>query len=289
MAICFSRQRLPSKGRMETRRRLVSAAPARVAAALHGPARTVPVVHAGEDATYVDVDGTVVGVLSARATAVPCGLRTTQSRLPAEISQARQGVLGGGRLRLGSVDVVCTRIVTTSLVASPPHPHARPSARLATALKSLPVVAARLDAVRAELPPEALEGLALGEAAAVTPLLGLGSGLTPVGDDVLCGWLATRVATGADPEPIRSSAVGLGPGRTTSLSATLLVCAGQGEMIPEFRRLLLLLGDRGDRDLDRRLQAELTALVSVGHTSGVGLLLGTLLAFAPPHVTEPHR
>lgn len=274
---------------MKTRRRLVTAAPARVAAALHGATRTAPVVHAGEDATYVELDGTVLGVLSVRATAVPCGLRTTEQRLPKEISQARTGVLGGGRLRLDSVDVVCTRIVTTHLISQAPHTGVRSSARLAAALEALPQVEARLDAVRAELPADALADLAVGEDTAVAPLLGRGSGLTPVGDDVLCGWLATRIATGTEPEPIRSSALGLATGRTTSLSTTLLACAGRGEVIPEFRRLLLLLTDHGDRGFDRRLEAELTALVRVGHTSGVGLLLGTLLALSPPHVTESHR
>lgn len=272
---------------MDTPRRLVTAAPSWVAAALHGEMRTVPVVHTGPDATYVDAEGTVIGVLSTRATAVPCGLRTTTARLPVEVTTAQHGILGGGRLRFGSVEVVCTRIVSASLTASP-HVPARGSARLGTALEGLPQVEARLDAVRAELPASALAALGSGEPAAVAPLLGRGSGLTPVGDDVLCGWLATQIAHGEDAEPIRSSIADLAPARTTTLSATLLACAGRGEVIPEFRQLLRVLAGHDADDLDARLQAELTTLAGVGHTSGIGLLLGALLAFAPSHLTECH-
>ncbi len=61
---------------------------------------------------------------------------------------------------------------------------------------------------------------------------------------------------------------------TTLLSATLLDCARRGDVVPEFRRLLVDLTGPDTAGLDDSL----TALLRVGHTSGAGLALGTLLA-----------
>ncbi len=268
---------------MTTPRRLVAAAPAWVAAALAGPSRTVPVVHTGPDATYVDLSDTVLGVLSARATVVPCGLRTTERNLPAEVCDAREGVLGGGRLRLGSVEVACTRTVESSVPRRPRADLDRLEERLSATLWELPAVTQRLDAVRAEVGDEALAGLAGGRTHAAGSLLGRGSGLTPVGDDVLCGWLAARVWAGTDVEPVRSLALDLAAHRTTALSATLVACAARGEVLPQFRRVLLALDDDGGGPAgDGRLRTALTDLVQVGHTSGAGLLLGADLALRFP-------
>ena len=73
----------------------------------------------------------------------------------------------------------------------------------------------------------------------------------------------------------------LAPAATTALSATLLACALRGDVLPEFRLLVLDLADprtptprpcgRAGRDL-------VQALLRVGHTSGAGLLLGATLA-----------
>ncbi len=43
---------------MRTHRRVVAAAPAPLGALLAGPARTVPVLHRGVDAVYLDLRGT---------------------------------------------------------------------------------------------------------------------------------------------------------------------------------------------------------------------------------------
>ena len=47
-----------------------------------GPARTVPVLHAGDDAVYLDLEGTCLGILGARAVQVPCGVRTQLTHVP---------------------------------------------------------------------------------------------------------------------------------------------------------------------------------------------------------------
>jgi hypothetical protein len=100
----------------------------------------------------------------------------------------------------------------------------------------------------------------------VAGLVGRGDGLTPYGDDVLCGWLAVHRAAGvATPdvdEVVRSLL-----GETTLLSGTLLDCALEGEVIPEFAAYVAALGTA---DEDYRA----TVLEAVGHTSGRGLLEG---------------
>jgi hypothetical protein len=104
----------------------------------------------------------------------------------------------------------------------------------------------------------------------VATLVGRGDGLTPYGDDVLCGWLAVHRAAGlATPEV--DAAILERVATTTLLSATLLDCAMHGEVIPEFAAWLGALGTG-----DEEPRAEV--LARVGHTSGRGLLEGATRA-----------
>ena len=95
-------------------------------------------------------------------------------------------------------------------------------------------------------------------------------GLTPLGDDVLCGWIATHRAAGV-PTPEVDRAVRAGLHRTTLLSATLLDCALHGEVLPELGRFLRAVGTAAEPGRAADLRA-------VGGTSGAGLLLGARLA-----------
>jgi hypothetical protein len=90
---------------------------------------------------------------------------------------------------------------------------------------------------------------------------------------VLCGWLATtRLLDDAARTAVAAEALRLAPERTTRLSAELVACAVDGEVIPQFRRLLLALSTgTGVGDA-------VAVLRTVGHTSGAGLTLGALLA-----------
>jgi len=104
----------------------------------------------------------------------------------------------------------------------------------------------------------------------VAALVGRGDGLTPYGDDVLCGWLAAhRAADIATPEV--DAAVRAALDRTTLLSATLLDCAMRGEVIPEFAAWVAALGTHLE-------ESRAAALARVGHTSGRGLLEGATRA-----------
>ena len=94
-------------------------------------------------------------------------------------------------------------------------------------------------------------------------LAGRGGGLTPSGDDVLCGYVAGLVlwhGRAGDAASIATAAAE----RTTLLSATLLRHAARGEL-PEPAHALL---ERGDPEPLRRF----------GHSSGRAILLGLALA-----------
>ena len=110
----------------------------------------------------------------------------------------------------------------------------------------------------------------------VARLVGRGDGLTPLGDDVLCGWLAIHRAAGVE-TPEVDAAVRAHRDRTTLLSATLLDCALARRGAPRVRGVRRRArhprrAGRGDRP------------GAVGHTSGAGLLYGAQLALT--HLQE---
>ena len=217
-------------------------APPRVRERLRGaPDGPVPVVHRGPDAVYVDVAGRCVGVVTPRATAVPCALRTRLPRL--DVTAVR---LAGGVLHLDDVPVVVGRVVDVRVprlhLAAPGGPGG-PGAEPA--------------------PP--------GEVAA---MVGRGDGLTPYEDDVLCGWLAVHRAAGV-PTPTVDAAVAACLDRTTLLSATLLECAARGEVVPEFAAWLRAVGTPAESAAARRLAA-LGHTSGAGMLHGARLALSAL-------------
>lgn len=113
----------------------------------------------------------------------------------------------------------------------------------------------------------------LGELRAeVGELVGAGDGLTPYGDDVLCGWLAVHRASGHTTDAVDTAVRDL-LHRTTRFSAALLECAMHGEVIPEFAEYVAALDSPSEQAAADRLRA-------VGHTSGAGLLQGAEWALA---------
>lgn len=250
-----------------TRTEVAAAAPAWVRERLEGPRREVYVLHAGADAIYLDDDGVCLGVLARSAVAVPCGLQTRLRDLP---TSGQDATIGGGSLDLSGMQVRIGRLIDASVP--------RINACSTTASTLAAACSDQLDAVRAELPTAALSALRNADPAAVRDLLGRGSGLTPVGDDVLCGWVATRHALGRPSVPMIRAVEGTAANSTTRLSATLLDRACAGDVIPAFRRLLLAL--RAPTSSAPAVDRAVDALLAVGHTSGAGLLLGTTLALA---------
>ncbi|HLR85607.1 MAG TPA: DUF2877 domain-containing protein [Nocardioidaceae bacterium] len=253
-----------------TRTEVAAAAPAWVRERLGGPRREADVVHFGTDAVYLDDDGACLGLLTRSAVAVPCGLQTTLRDVP---PAGRIAHIGGGHLEVSGVQVHVGRLVDASVP------------RL-NACSTTPTVLAdaygdRLEDVRAELPASALSALRNAETTAVRSLLGRGSGLTPVGDDVLCGWTATRHGLGTPSVPVIRAIQAGARASTTRLSATLLDRACAGEVIPQFRQLLLAL--RAPTASAPAIGRAVDALLAVGHTSGAGLLLGATIAVSPQH------
>jgi hypothetical protein len=214
--------------------RLPAAAPRRVWDRLEqagdGPVR---VVHRGPRSLYLDLDGWCVGIVDATAARVPCALRTT-SLLGVAGDRAE---ITDGVLRVDGVPVVVGRLLDVTVPA--------------------------LTTARTALRPSSETEPA---GSWWERLVGAGEGLTPYGDDVLCGWLAVHRAAGvATPrvdEGVRSLLH-----RTTLLSATLLDCAMLGEVLPEFATWVRRLGTPGE-------PAAAAALGNIGHTSGRGLLAG---------------
>ncbi len=227
-----------------------AAAGPRVAGLLGGPVREVPVVHRGRDAVYVDLDGWCLGVVSGPATRVPCALAVAPS-------MALDGVtvtsVGDGAVHLGGAGVVRVgRLVDTTV----PKLHAPGPEHVQFLNKCVETAVTELGSLVHHV------------ASSPERLIGRGSGLTPLGDDVLAGWAATSYALGA-PVTLPDAR-----GRTTLLSATLLDCAQRGEVLPEFRALVVALHRPDDTDA---LNTAAVTLAAVGHTSGAGLLLGAAL------------
>ncbi|EID55993.1 oxamate carbamoyltransferase subunit AllH family protein [Saccharomonospora xinjiangensis] len=257
--------------------RVRAAATGRVRDVVSGRVRTAVVVHVGRDAIYLDVGGFCLGVLTKSASAVPCGLHTTLPSLTDALGAGTRTVpgstarVGGGALLLDGTDVVVGRLIDASVPALPAASAQRARRELSGRLRRLP------DVCR-ELPDVALKLLGDGHESAVPLLLGRGGGLTPLGDDVLCGWLATVAAAARGGHHVEKSravagaVTALAARHTTALSATLLDCAARGEALPQFRRLVRDLASGDDPG------SSVSALLAVGHTSGSGMALGVSLA-----------
>ena len=169
---------------------------------------------------FVDAEGYVLALTGLGAPRLPNGLELAH---PVAVAAGARALVGQGALRLEEVPDVEVR-------PGPrwdPRPHVR----------FVPVVS------------PALEPACLG-------LVGWGPGLTPLGDDLLCGYLAALALLGA---PVPAGWLPP-PGATTTLSRTLLRHARRGQL-PEPAHSMTRDGD-------------LAPLLSWGHTSGKALLLG---------------
>lgn len=200
----------------------------------------VQVVHRGSHAVYLDVGGWCVGVVDQHAAQVPCALSARTSDLgklgagPANLSD--------GVLHLSGVPLVVGR------------------------LRRVQVPAPSIDTAHRQDPVRPLD------TETVARLVGAGDGLTPRGDDVLCGWLAMHRAVGAATPPT-DEAVRMRMQDTTLLSATLLDCALHGEVLPQFATYVGALGTPAQAGAE-------TDLLAVGHSTGSGLLEGARWATA---------
>jgi Protein of unknown function (DUF2877) len=229
---------------------------ARVAATPDGP---VEVLHACTDIVHLALPDGAVAVSAARAPGLPHALRTNLARMPSWVSS--RGVptayVDSGILHLDGRALVTRRLVDVRA----------PRLDATRTPKTSPVVALGTPRPRGAglvaLPTHV-------DAATVPELVGRGGGLTPEGDDVVCGWLAAHRAVGV-PTPEVDDAVRRSLGRTTTLSATLLECALAGEVADALARYLRALGSPDEGEARAALHA-------LGHSSGAALAHGADLA-----------
>lgn len=273
-----------------------AAASLAVRAVLDGESRGVEVVASFPRAAYLTVGEDLLGlvtpdgVLLPNAVVLPAGARPLAS-----LHRGQRGRVGDGLLDIGPLLVRVTRWWD-------PRPRLRPAARdvLGAAARDV----ARSVGVRRGDPPAALAtplaavqiALIHGDAdaalAAAARLVGFGPGLTPAGDDILCGvvsgvQLLAPAAAAAEPDrasiaaatDVAALAAALGTAvadlarhRTTAVSAALLRHAARGEVADPASGLLRALTGHGD------LVKATDELLAVGSTSGRDLTLGLLAA-----------
>jgi hypothetical protein len=235
----------------------------------------------------------VLPVLAADALRLPTGLRLA---LPAReiawgVEPGSHVTVGDGRVRLPHRDVVAVRTWRPARVTAAAQP--LDAAALARSIGALDTATegAVLRELTADLTRAALATpVQAGRLARLTAgLVGAGRGLTPSGDDALCGVLLALRAGGAPAEALSavSAAVTRSLAATTSLSASLLLAAAAGCAVPEVATVANAVS-RGD---GTGVGEALPAVLAIGHSSGADLLAGLAGALdaltQTTHHTEP--
>ena len=246
---------------------------------LLGPAREARVIACGPAAGYLDVPGGgLVALLSPRAVRLPIGVVLPAAEA-ARLAGIRPGdvlVVGEGRVLGAGLAVAVRRWWSPRVTALPGLLGAAAVAgRIGVAARALPGAPEQVLAPAAAL-SRALAGTSPARVAdAARALVGLGPGLTPAGDDVVCGALVALAAVCADgPRGRLAAAADLYADATTSLSAALLRGAACGDAVPQLSRLLRSLAGPGT---DEDVAAAAAELARVGASSGTALGHGALL------------
>jgi hypothetical protein len=220
----------------------------------------------------------------------------------------------GAEARIQDGVIQCGRVVLGTAAASswrpPPWPRNAEGERLTAALEKLERHAGE------EAPADGLFRIVLGSAAgsasalariarprvaqlrqwvsarlarpvrepAPVDLLGLGPGLTPSGDDLLCGALVALHATGqaAAAHDLQAAIDEAAPSATTELSRAFLRAAAEGQGCEALHATIIAL-------LENQLVAShLEVLARIGHTSGWDALAGAVLVLRAFGTTVGH-
>jgi hypothetical protein len=292
-----------------------------IAPLVRGPERPMTVLASFARAVYLSVGGELVALVTADGIRHPNAavLATASTERPlAGLRADQRGVIGGGRVRVGDLDVCASRWWDPRPRLRPCTPDAlqRSSAVSRTRMHEIagatsdPLVVA-LAMVVAAMKAHDLEAAL----AAADRLIGLGPGLTPAGDDMLAGLVsgtvlladvrrpgdAVRYADGVVPEVSQlAGQVGLAiaaaaVGRTTSVSAALLRHAARGQVADPAADLLRAwvassdlraettrpgtgATSRNPADGMQRILDATDRLLAIGASSGRDLALGLLAA-----------
>jgi hypothetical protein len=250
-------------------------------------------LHLHADADFMCIGEASIGHGPFNAIADPHGWKCAAAKLPAAGSEAR--------LSAGTIAVADALFGTAAARDwhPPPWPRMAEAAALATALERLAGLARR------HAPSESLASILFGSiktpatpfhriarprverlrrwtrarlshpqrVLAPVDLLGLGPGLTPSGDDLLCGALVAlhaiaRVDAARD---LYAAIVKATPASTSLLSWASLQAAAGGQGGEPLHALVIGLLD------NRRIDRELEDLSRVGHTSGWDALAGATM------------
>lgn len=118
-----------------------------------------------------------------------------------------------------------------------------------------------------------------GVLAAAEPLMGLGPGLTPSGDDFLAGFLGTALLAAPAAGPLLRTVgpqlLRLAETRTTLLSRAFLAHALEGVLAPPLDALAAAMLDGADRPA---VAHAARAACTLGHTSGMDAVTGMVFA-----------
>ena len=108
----------------------------------------------------------------------------------------------------------------------------------------------------------------------ICSILGAGHGLTPTGDDVLCGYLAIYHYLNQDSmiKSVKQQLLEISPHATTDISINMIFYAVNGYFSDVYRDLIKALFHGGE------LEDAAENCVSVGHTSGIDFMCGVLKA-----------
>jgi hypothetical protein len=234
-----------------------------------GPLCPAKVLAAGPAATYMEAGGQVLAIVAAGGVRLPCAaMLAAGGRLPASRSGSRLAVGRGAVHEDGRQLVVVRRWFDPRVRLA--GVDGRAVARFAHAVRSR-------GGVDALLPHDAVDRLAAGLTSvdavdAISGLLGRGTGLTPAGDDLVAGALATLRALGSPAaDHLGAAARALAPVATTRLSAALLEAADVGGLVPEAAAVLRALAGGGG------VETAADRLIALGHTSGWHLAAGLLV------------
>lgn len=259
---------------------LSGTASAAVRDVLDAPRAAARVIAAFPAAVYLEVAGTprVVALVSRHGVVLPNAVVVEDLVWAADLGPAAAATIGDGAVDLDGTRVIADRTwypavvlpTDADLPARLARMEAATSAPEGAHAEQLLAGTRRLVAVLAARDVAAAFDVA-------SMLLGLGPGLTPSGDDILAGALAAgraaaravrHVAGDAWLADFGAQVAMLAPGRTTTLSASLLWHAARGEVAEPARHVLRALGGQTP------LEPALAALLRVGHSSGRDLAAG---------------